>query len=196
MLQLVFIALLVLIVGLALANWQLWRIRRRLSSIQREIKTMGQGLTDLQAAISGEDTVIGQAIATLDTIPGLITAAQGSDDPDSALEALVADIKTHTANLTAAQAAASAAEQPPPAPVPLAVSPTSVTLAVGVASTAPLTISGGTAPYTFSGLPGGVTTDANNDLVADATTTAGTSTVTVSDSATPPNTVEVSVTIQ
>ncbi|HEY5411109.1 MAG TPA: hypothetical protein VIJ94_10330, partial [Caulobacteraceae bacterium] len=75
MYQLIFVGELVLIVGLALAIWEARRSRRLLRTIHREIHEMGQALTDMQAAIADEDSEIDQAIATLDTIPGLITAA-------------------------------------------------------------------------------------------------------------------------
>jgi len=94
---------------------------------------MGQALADLQAAIAAEDSLIDQAIAVLDSIPGLITAAQTSDNPDAALEALTADIATHTANLKAGLTASGQEPAPPTA----TVAPTTLTSDPAPASDAP-----------------------------------------------------------
>lgn len=79
-------------------------------------------------------------------------------------------------------------------PAVLTVDPVTVSAVVGVASTVALTISGGTAPYVAEGLPPGVTFDGSS-LVFDATTVAGETSVTMSDSSAPALTATVDVTI-
>lgn len=71
-------------------------------------------LTDLQAAVAAEDTLIASAITLIDGIPALIAAA-GTDPV--ALAALQADITAHSAALAAAVAANTPAALPALAPV-------------------------------------------------------------------------------
>lgn len=66
--------------------------------LQQGFKTM-TALTDLQAAVAAEDTVIASAVTLLNGIPALILAA--GTDP-AALTALATDIQTNTAALAAA----------------------------------------------------------------------------------------------
>ena len=83
------------------------------------LRNMGANLDALTAAIAAEDTLIGQAIATLDAIPGLITAAAANADPDTALASLVTDIQTQTTSISAALTASgqsTANQATPPAP--------------------------------------------------------------------------------
>ena len=114
-----------------------------------------------------------------------------------------AQLQALTDRVTALEAADSALNnaatppQSPPAPVTpstLTITPATLSAAVGVASTDALTITGGVAPYTATGLPAGATFDGSN-VDFDDTTVAGVSTVTISDSSTPALTATVSVTI-
>lgn len=73
-----------------------------------------QQLTQLQADVANEDTVIGSAVTLINGIAARIDQAGG--DP-AALTALSADIKAQSAAL----AAAVAANTPPPAPAPAPV---------------------------------------------------------------------------
>lgn len=181
--HLAFCVLLVVAV-LCLLNWLETR------QTNRRLKTMGTALDKLTADVAAQDAALGKAIVTLDSIPQLIKDAQNSDNPDEALEALSADIEAHTASLKQAQDDSGQAGL-----VALSVSPTSASFAVGVASSVPVTISGGTGPYTVSGLLPGVTYDGTANLVADDTTIASTGTATVSDSAPAPDTQTVPITV-
>lgn len=71
-------------------------IIQKLGLMETKIMT---ALTDLQAAVAAEDTVIGSAVTLLNGIPALILAA--GTDP-AALTALATDIQTNTAALAAA----------------------------------------------------------------------------------------------
>lgn len=72
-------------------------------------------LTDLQAAVAAEDTVIASAMTLIQGIPALIAAA--GTDP-AALAALTADIQAQSANLAAAITANTPVAAPAPAPAP------------------------------------------------------------------------------
>lgn len=87
----------------------------QLQLLRREVRTMGQGLDDLKAALDAETDATAKAVAVLNSIPGLITEALGAEDPDAALEDLANQVKQHTADITAALAA-SGQEAPPPSP--------------------------------------------------------------------------------
>ena len=70
-------------------------------------------LSELQAAVASEDTVIDSAITLIEGIPALIAAA-GTDA--AALAALQADIAAHATALSAAVVANTPAAAPTPAP--------------------------------------------------------------------------------
>lgn len=67
-------------------------------------------LTDLQAAVAAEDTVIASAVTLINGIPALIAAA--GTDP-AALTALQSDITAQATALAAAVAANTPAATPP-----------------------------------------------------------------------------------
>lgn len=69
----------------------------------------------------------------------------------------------------------------PAAPAALAVTPTSLTLALGQPATGTLTASGGTAPYTFAASDTGLTVDASGNVGGSATEAS--STIAVTDAA-------------
>ena len=68
--------------------------------IHMEIRIMS-AITDLQAAVAAEDTVIASAITLLQGLKAQLDAAIASGDP-AALQALSADIGTQTAALSKA----------------------------------------------------------------------------------------------
>lgn len=176
------VVLLLVLVLLAALNLCLWR------QVERRLNTMGAALDQLKADIAAEDDLLAQAIVTLNSIPGLIAAAQGAANPDSALTELSADIETHTASLKAAIAAAPA---PPAAPIPpvttLTLSPQTVSFSSGSPSTSPLVVSGGVPPYVVTGLPAGVSYDGGAGMLAeDGTTPVGAYDFTVADSSVTP----------
>jgi hypothetical protein len=145
-------------------------------------------------AIMADFTAADAALASLQsTAAEVVTAFQAAtannDQPSvDSLTSGIQGVQTQLAELVP--------PPPSPAPGPFAIANTSVSLSVGVADTVNLDVSGGTPPYSASGLPAGVTFDAtDNALVADTTTTVGTSSVTISDSASPANTGTVTVTI-
>ena len=148
---------------------------------------------ELESTISGDvAAAVNAANAAAATAQAAAVAAQAAADQAEAQAALVASTATleaKIANLEAQAAAASANA------TTMAVSPTSASFAVGVASSVDLAITGATEPVTASDLPAGVTFDGVN-LNGDTTTTAGTATVTLTDSSTPtPKTATVDVTI-
>jgi hypothetical protein len=56
-------------------------------------------LDDLKAAVAAETSILGQAVTILDSIPGLIAAAQTGGNTDADLEALTAEITSQTGAL-------------------------------------------------------------------------------------------------
>lgn len=70
-----------------------------------------------------------------------------------------------------------------PTPPALTVAPVAFSVTGGEQSV-PLSVTGGTGPYTVSGLPAGITSDGVN-VTDDGSTTSGTTTATVTDSTTP-----------
>jgi len=72
-------------------------------------------LTDLQAAVAAEDTVIASAVTLIQGIPALIAAA--GTDP-AALTALQSDITAQATALAAAVAANTPAATTPPVTTP------------------------------------------------------------------------------
>jgi hypothetical protein len=73
-------------------------------------ETIMSALTDLQAAVAAEDTVIASAVTLINGIPALIAAA--GTDP-AALTALQSDITAQATALAAAVAANTPAATPP-----------------------------------------------------------------------------------
>jgi hypothetical protein len=80
------------------------------------------------------------------------------------------------------------------APSPLTLSPPSISSGVGQSISVPIVASGGTPPYTYASGLGDVTVTATGE-VAGAPAAAETGAITVTDSSTPPQSAEVSVTI-
>lgn len=81
----------------------------RLQQLERNIMS---ALTDLQTAVTNEDTVIASAVTLIQGIPALITAA--GTDP-AALAKLTSDINAQAQSLAAAVTANTPAANPPAA---------------------------------------------------------------------------------
>jgi hypothetical protein len=85
-------------------------IREMLRIVTLNQETIMSALTDLQAAVAAEDTVIASAVTLIQGIPALIAAA--GTDP-AALTALQSDITAQATALAAAVAANTPAATPP-----------------------------------------------------------------------------------
>ncbi len=173
---------------LGLTAFVLWLFARHLNT---RIDQMGTALDALTQAVNDEIALETQAIALLDEIPAEIAAAQSSSNPDSALQALTAKIQAASANLKAA-ASASGEE--------LAVASPLTPCTLSVAYSAPLSVTGGVAPYSVTnvvGLPAGLSCDPTGLVSGTPTDTPGTFTVsgTVADSGAPPQSAAFSATL-
>jgi hypothetical protein len=176
----------------------LGQIEARLSNLAR---TNTMALKDSIATLAADDdTLIGEVDSLIGIINGIpaataaavqaALAAAGASDAQAqaAVDAIDATVKAEAAK-------AAAIISPPPPPATLTLSPDTVSAAVGVASSVPVSVSGGTGPYSLaSGGPGGVTYDGTN-VNFDTTTTAFSGDVTVQDSSSPPETGVLAVTI-
>ena len=153
-------------------------------SIEHEILALQQAQANFEAQIN---TQITNSVATAIQQAGL--------DP-AAVKALQDQVAALQAQVNGDEAAATAADGTlaPPPPAALVVTPNPADITAGVADTVALTFSGGTAPFTASGLPAGVTFDGSN-LVGDDTTVASTTEVTFTDSSATPLTASTSVVI-
>lgn len=142
------------------------------------ISAIAAATTELEriavAAQAGDSAAIAAAVA----------AAQESDQ--AALDAATGPLTNAVASLTA---------EFPPATATLTVSPSTASFTAGAPGSVPLSITGGQSPFTASNLPAGVTFDGVSALVADGSQTAGTTSVTISDSASPALTASVSVVV-
>jgi hypothetical protein len=90
-------------------------IREMLRIVTLNQETIMSALTDLQAAVAAEDTVIASAVTLLNGIPALIAAA--GTDP-AALAALQQDIITQTSSLAQAVVTGTPAATTPPVTTP------------------------------------------------------------------------------
>jgi hypothetical protein len=149
-------------------------------------------LTDLQALGVRIDAVT----AALPTDVATAVAAQkATDDAANAanvqeLSDIAAEVTTLTAKVVALETAAGV---PPVVPASLTVTAVSFS-AAGGSQTTPLTVSGGTGPFSVTGLPAGVTSDGVN-VTDDGSAVAGTTTATVTDSSSPVLTGSLSVVV-
>ncbi len=190
-----------------------WRWSPRLSSpggvgledlrrvLREEIKEALVPLADEIAALTEADT----ELAT--EVDAVLTDLAGEPQrvADAVAKAL-ADAGASTAQAEAAFTAATTSTQaivdkikaalalPPPPPSALSVSPASITGSVGAALTGTLSVTGGTAPYTFSSDLADVTVD-NSGNYSGTPAAAENGTIRVNDSATPPGLFKVPVTI-
>lgn len=161
----------------------LLKIEQGDQSIVHEIAALQAAEANFEAQINNQVTAaVDAAVKAAGIDPAAVKALQ---DQVSALQAQV----------NGDEAAATGADGTlnPPAAV-LTVSPTEADFTAGTAGAVTLSFTGGTAPYTASGLPTGVTFD-GTALNADATTVAGTTSVTFTDSSAAPLTASVSVVI-
>lgn len=141
---------------------------------------MADDISGLQAAVKTNS----------DDIAALI-AAQGAGAPPP--PSLQPEIDALTNQLAADHAKAVAALTPgTPPPADLTVSPAALAVTVGAAVNDTLSVSGGTVPYSFTA-PDGLVVDAGGG-VTGSIAVAGTSSIGVADSSTPPLTATVEVT--
>lgn len=127
-------------------------------------------------------------------IASAVAAQKAADDAANAANVTaLADAQTAVNGLAAKVAALKTAAGAPTGGT-LTVSPSSVSAAAGVASATALSISGGAGPYSIAGLPSGATFDGTS-VNFDATTVAGSTTATISDSETVPATATLGVSI-
>lgn len=138
--------------------------------------TTSASLAALQQAVASDIAIETQAVTLILEIPGLLTAARNSSNPDAALDALTAQLDTAGSTL---QGALGGSGQE------LAISTTSLADAtVGAAYTASVATSGGESPVTLSlgGLPTGLVADTAGNITGAATAAPGTYSVSVSAS--------------
>jgi hypothetical protein len=83
-------------------DYEQWNIHDLLIELIKKIDTIMQTLTDLQAAVTAEDTVIDSATVLLTGIAAQIAALQPNQ---AAIDALATDVKNKTASLATAVAA-------------------------------------------------------------------------------------------
>ena len=86
---------------------------RRLDAIEDKLEKIMSAMTDLQASVSAEDTVLDSAVTLIKGFAAQLTAA-GTDPV--ALAALKTDIDAHAQSLAAAVAANTPAAAPPAPP--------------------------------------------------------------------------------
>lgn len=129
------------------------------------------------------------ATAQINTVASEIgtgtTAAQQEATDQAAVDAAAKPLSDAVAAL--------AAKVAPPAPASLTVAPVSFS-AGGGAQSAPLSVTGGTGPFSVTGLPTGISSDGVN-VSDDGTSVAGTTDATVTDSSTPALTGQLAVTV-
>ena len=179
------------LLGLAVGLHNAWSLKRIMSEQD-----------DLNAGVAAALAADADIMAELSVISGELTpaaadlsAALASGNSASLKAAATAAAQALTANAAKVEAAVAAAKGADPnAPKPLAVSPATINFGAGAPSSELITITGGTEPYSVTGLPAGVTY-AGGDLVGDATTVAGTTTATVADSSSPAETTEITIVI-
>ena len=85
----------------------------KLDRLEKMMSSQGQGLTDLQTAVTALDTAVAAAVAEIQAELAAIQAANNaSGDPDPAVETAAQNIN---AQITALNAAVAAAQTPAPA---------------------------------------------------------------------------------
>lgn len=172
-------------------------------ALREEIMEALVPLQDEIAALTADDEAleaeVEAAIGVLNGIPGVVAAAVASAlanagvdtaAQEQALAAVDAAVKAETAKLSAVL------NPTPPAPPAstLTVSPPSLSGAVGQLLAGTLSVTGGTAPYTFSSDLADVTVDGSGNY-AGTPAAAENGTIRVNDSATPPGLFKVPVAI-
>ena len=96
-------------------RFRLWLLRPVLVYLHYRTEQIMSALSDLQAAVAAEDTVIASAVTLIQGFAAQLAAA-GTDPV--ALAALTSDITAQAAALGAAVAANTPAAPPAPAPAP------------------------------------------------------------------------------
>ncbi len=152
-----------------------------LFALHQRIRTMSDDITGLEAVVALNSEDIDALIAAKTPV---------SPPPPPSLQPQI-DALTEQLAADHAKAAAALKTDTPPAGS-LTVSPSSIAVAVGAAVNETLSVSGGTAPYSFTA-PDGIEVDTNG-VVTGSVAAAGTSEIGVADSSTPPLTASVEVT--
>lgn len=192
---------------------ELKEVQYHLHSLHRDIRRMVEAtlthnlplealsimsaLIDLQALGPRIDAVTAALPTDVATAVAAATATltQQLSDATAAAAKAESDLQTEVDSLTTSVAALEAAAGvPAPTTVGLAVSPSTVSASFGTVSSVAISITGGTGPYSVSGLPTGASFDGTS-INFDTTTLVGTTSATVSDSASPPATTLLSVSI-
>lgn len=186
-------------------------LQKRVAALEQGVEDLGGDADDVvvtNAAITGTagQSVSGQLAATGGTGPYTFAVTGAPADitfnTDGSYSGSPAAAETATIVVTATDSAGSvsapssmtvniAAAAPPPS---LSVSPGTLGLAVGAAVTGQLSVSGGTAPYSFVSSLADVTVDSSGNL-GGTPAAAETGTITVTDSSTPPLTADVPVSV-
>lgn len=147
--------------------------------------TTPTSLEKLQGVVAQDIAIETQAVTLILEIPGLITAAKGSANPDAALDALATQLDTAGKSLQAALTGSGSTLTITSANIPDAT--------VGAGYTGGVAFTGGELPVTFSltGLPADLIADSAGNISGTATAAPGTYRVSVvaSDSGSPPQTV-------
>lgn len=154
-----------------------------------DIMSLVDNINALGARIDAVAALLPADIATA------VAAQKATDDAANAATIQeLADATTAVAGLAAKVTALETAAGVPAKPAALAVNPTSITSTAGSALTQTLSVSGGAAPYSFASNLADVAVDASG-VMSGTPAAAETGEITVSDSATPPASASVSVTI-
>jgi hypothetical protein len=147
--------------------------------------TAPTSLEKLQAAVASDITIETQAVTLILEIPALIAAAQGSENPNAALDALTASLTTAGTTLQTAIGGSGSAEL-------LFSTPVLPQATVGASYTGSVLATGGESPVTVTvtGLPAGLSADASGNITGTVTAAAGDYTLlaTATDAGTPPQT--------
>jgi hypothetical protein len=165
-----------------IAEFELGRaVIERLEYIMLSLEKLNASTAALEASTSALVTAI-QAAPIGD--PG-VTQAQ--------IDTLARRLDTVTADLTTASAFIAKAETPKPAA--LSISPTSFSFAAGAIDTQSVAITGGTAPYSATNLPTGITFN-GTALVSDGSQASGVTTpAEIVDSSSPQQSVSITVAV-
>lgn len=163
----------------------------------RETRTSLVG-KEIEMAMDKLQAVVDETVAALSRAKAIVDNASASgaakDAQIAALDEQLAAAEGQAISIVQPAHDAAVALAPPPAPVPLLVSPTSINGSVGQSLTDSLSVSGGTAPYSFSSSLGDVSVDSSGN-VTGTPAAAETGSVTVTDSSSPALTADVPVTI-
>ncbi len=155
---------------------------------ERNLEAMALDVSGIVAATAAINALTAQITASISGDVSTAVAAQAAAD-QAAVAAAVGPLTTAIAALQAAVTPASGGT--PPA---TGLTVGAISVPVGSTSSVPVSITGAVGTVTVTGLPAGLTFDGSN-IVPDGTQAAGATTVTFSDSSTPPLTGTATVTV-